>query len=182
MIELLGISWLEAAAVVVATSGMYIALVLLVRVLGQRVLSSMSSYDLAAVIAFGGVVARAALGDAPRLGGGLVALVTLVILQAISGVVRRSRRGMTLIGNRPVLIMAGPEILEPHMRHCHVTRAELNSRLRQAGISDPNQVGAVVFEPSGALSVIRAGQPIDPELFVGVVGAQHLHSRGETVA
>ncbi|WP_156760851.1 DUF421 domain-containing protein [Microbacterium karelineae] len=174
MAELLGITWLEAAAVALATVGMYLALVLLVRVLGQRMLSGMSSYDLAAVIAFGGIVARAALGEAPVLGGGIVALITLVALQALSGVVRRTRFGSRLVVNRPVLLMAGPEIIERHMRRCHVSTAELHSRLRQAGVSHPDQVGAVVFEPSGALSVVRAGQPIDPRVFDEVIGADLL--------
>ncbi|MBG6084856.1 DUF421 domain-containing protein [Zhihengliuella flava] len=174
MSGLLGITWLEAGAVALATVGMYVALIVLVRLLGQRMLSSMSSYDLAAVIAFGGIIARASLGDAPRLGGGVVALVTLVALQALSGLVRRTRWGFALIVNRPVLIMAGPEVIEAHLRRCHITRRELNSRLRQSGISHPSQVGAVVFEASGALSVIRAGQPIDPELFETVIGGEAL--------
>lgn len=174
MTELLGITWLEAGAVALATIGMYIALIVLVRLLGQRMLSGMSSYDLAAVIAFGGIIARAALGDSPRLGGGVVALVTLVGLQAVSGLLRRTRFGSALIVNRPVLLMAGPEVIEPHMRRCHVTHLELDSRLRLAGVSHPSQVGAVVFEPSGALSVIRAGQPISPEVFESVIGVEHL--------
>lgn len=176
MSELLGITWLEAGAVALATIGMYIALILLVRLCGQRMLSSMSSYDLAAVIAFGGIIARAALGESPRLGGGIVALVTLVGLQATSGLLRRTRFGAALIVNRPMLLMAGPQIIEKHMRRCDVSHGELDSRLRQAGISHPSQVAAVVFEPSGALSVIRAGQPISLEIFDSVVGVEYLKS------
>lgn len=174
MAELLGVTWLEAGAVALATVGMYVALVLLVRVLGQRMLSGMSSYDLAAVIAFGGIIARAALGESPRLAGGVVALVTLVALQALSGVVRKTRFGARLVVNRPVLIMAGNEVLEKSMNRCHVSFPELHSRLRLAGVSHPDQVAAVVFEPSGALSVIRHGQPIDREMFRDVVGVEHL--------
>lgn len=174
MAELLGITWFEGAAVALATVGMYVVLVVLVRVLGQRMLSGMSSYDLAAVIAFGGIIARAALGESPRLGGGIVALVTLVALQALSGVIRRSPFGARLVVNRPVLIMAGPEVIAKNMSRCHVTYPELYSRLRQSGVSHPDQVGAVVFEPSGMLSVVRAGQPVDPDLFGDVVGAERL--------
>nr|WP_240921429.1 YetF domain-containing protein [Microbacterium excoecariae] len=171
---MLGITWLEAGAVALATVGMYVAMVLLVRLLGQRMLSGMSSYDLAAVIAFGGIIARAALGDAPRLGGGLVALVTLVLLQAASGVVRRTRLGALLVVNRPVLLMVGETVLERHMRRCHVSHAELHSRLRQAGVGHPSQVAAVVFEASGTLSVVRAGQELDPALFGEVRGGELL--------
>ncbi|MGO2110709.1 MAG: DUF421 domain-containing protein [Pseudoclavibacter sp.] len=174
MLELLGISWLEAGAVAIATVGMYVGLVLLVRVLGQRMLSGMSSYDLAAVIAFGGIIARSALGESPRLGGGIVAIVTLVLLQALSGVIRRSALGAQLLVNRPVLLMAGARVIEKHMNRCHVSYPELYSRLRLAGVSDLDQVGAVVFEPSGSMSVVRAGQHLDEDLFSGVIGVEEL--------
>ncbi|MBF6181750.1 DUF421 domain-containing protein [Nocardia otitidiscaviarum] len=174
MLESLGITVEGALAVVFATAGMYFVMVVLVRLLGQRVLSGMSSFDLVAVIAFGAVIGRAALGDSPRLAGGIVALVTLMTIQALVGVVRGTRVGSRAVVNRPVLLMAGREVLESHMRTCHVSRAELYSRLRQAGIAHTEDVGAVIFEPSGTISVLRAGRPIDPNLLIGVVGAELL--------
>lgn len=174
MAELLGITWLEAGAVAIATVGMYVVLVVLVRLLGQRLLSGMSSYDLPAVIAFGGIIARAALGESPRLAGGVVALVTIVVVQAVSGAIRRSGVGAKVVSARPIVLMTSEGVLEQHMRRCHVTRAELDSRLRLAGISHPAQVQAVIFEPSGAMSVIRAGQPVDAAMFEGVVGAERI--------
>ncbi|WP_282776422.1 MULTISPECIES: YetF domain-containing protein [unclassified Nocardia] len=173
MFELLGISVEGALAVVFATAGMYLVMVVLVRLLGQRVLSGMSSFDLVAVIAFGAVIGRAALGDSPRLAGGVVALVTLMTIQALVGVVRGTRVGSRVV-NRPVLLMAGREVLESHLRTCHVSRSELHSRLRQAGISRPDDVGAVIFEPSGGISVLRSDRPIDPSLLADVVGAELL--------
>ena len=74
MRDLLWITPTEAAAVATGTVGMYLAMLLLVRVLGQRVLSGMSSFDLVAVIAFGSIIGRASLGDYPVLGSGIVAL------------------------------------------------------------------------------------------------------------
>lgn len=171
MRDLLWITPLEALAVVLATTGMYVGLVVLVRVLGQRVLSGLSSFDLAAVIAFGSILGRASLGETPRLAGGLVALTTLVALQAIVGLARRRSWGARAVVNRPVLLMAGSRIVEAHMRRCHVLPVELQSRLRLAGVRHPSEVAAVVFEPSGAISVLRRGELIDPLLLSGVVGA-----------
>ena len=153
---------------------MYVALVLIVRVLGQRLLSGMASYDLAAVMAFGGIIARAALGESPRLAGGIVALATLVVIRLLSGLLRRTRFGARLVVNRPTLLMAGARILEKHMSHCHVSMPELNAALRQSGIGSYDQVAAVVFEATGNLSVIRAGQDLDLRLLDGVVGAELL--------
>lgn len=171
MLELLWISPADAVAVTIATTGMYLALVLIVRVLGQRVLSGMSGFDFAAVVAFGSVLGRAALGDSPRLVGGLVALVTLVILQALTGQVRARKWGARAVTTRPVLLMAGSEVCTDQLRRCHLQPGELQAMLRLAGVRHPDEVAAVIFETSGAVSVLKRGQVIDPQLLSGVVGA-----------
>ena len=174
MRDLLWITPREAIAVALATMGMYVAMVVVVRILGQRILSTMSSFDLAAIIAFGAVIGRAALGETPRLAGGLVALATLLIMQALAGMIRMRPWGAALITTRPVLLMAGGTILDDQLRRCHIHRAELAARLRLAGVRHPEEVAAVVFEASGGISVLRRGEPIDARLLDGVVGRELL--------
>lgn len=174
MWEHLGIGPTEALAVAVATVGMYLAMVVLIRVVGQRMISAMSSFDLAAIIAFGAVIGRAVLGDAPRLAGGLVALVTLIALQALTGAVRALPRGAHVVSVRPKLLMAGETVDRRQLRRSHVTLAELHSRLRIAGVRHPSEVAAVVLEPNGSISVLCRGEPIDPALLDGVIGADQV--------
>ena len=171
MRELLWLTPEEALAVLIATTGMYLALVVFVRLLGQRVISGMSAFDLAAVIAFGSVIGRAALGESPVLGGGLVALATLIVLQGVLGILRHPRWGYRMVTVPPVLLMAGSTVIQEHMDRCHVLPQELQSRLRSAGVRHPSEVAAVTFEPHGGISVLRRGQAIDPQLLSGVVGA-----------
>lgn len=170
MRDLLWLSPFEALAVVISTAGMYLSIVVIVRILGQRVLSSMSSIDFAAVIAFGSVIGRSALGETPRLGGGLVAIATLVVMQALAGQLRLATWGDRALSRYPVLLMAGGQVLEKNLHRCHVLPHELHSRLRQAGIRRPSEVAAVIFEPTGAISVLHQGTLIDPMLLSGVVG------------
>lgn len=171
MTDLLWISPLEALAVAIATVGMYLCMLVLVRVLGQRVLSSMSSFDLVAVIAFGSIIGRAALGEIPVLAGGFVALTTLIAIQGVVGILRQRAGVQHVVVNPPVLLMAGPHVIEEHMRRCHVLPGELQSRLRLAGVRHFDEVVAVTFEPSGTISVLRRGERVDPMLLSGVVGA-----------
>ena len=171
MHDLLWLSPLEALAVVLATTGMYLGMVALVRLLGQRVLSGMSSFDLVAVIAFGSIIGRAALGETPVLGGGLVALTTLLTVQGLIGVLRRRGGLQKVVSAPPMLLMAGSAVIEENMRRCHVLPGELQSRLRMAGIRHYGEVATVTFEPSGTISVVRRGEPVDPLLLSGVVGA-----------
>ncbi|QOR71171.1 DUF421 domain-containing protein [Ruania alkalisoli] len=171
MDELLLITPTEALAVVAGTVGMYVAMVVLVKVLGQRMLATMSSYDLAAVVAFGAIIGRASLGEVPRLAAGVLALATLILLQAIAGMIRVTRSGNHAVAVPPVVLMAGSTVIEENMKRCHVVQHELASRLRQAGIRHRGEVAAVVFEPSGAISVLRRGDGIEPQLLEGVRGA-----------
>lgn len=169
--ELLTVSPLESVAVVVSTVGMYLAMLVLVRVLGPRMLSGMSGFDLAAVIAFGAVIGRSALGEFPAFSAGLISLATLIVLQGFLGMMRRHRFGAALIDNHPVLLMAGDRMLPDQMTRCRVVPGEIQSRLRLAGVRHPREVAAVIMEPNGAISVLRRGEPIDPQLLSGVVGA-----------
>lgn len=171
MNELLGITPLEAAAVAIATAGMYAALVVLVRVLGQRMLASLSTFDLAAIIGIGSVLGRAALGEAPRLVGGLVALATLAACQAAVGLVRTRGWGARAVTTRPILLMAGETVLTRNLRRCHVVPSELAAKLRQAGIRHRREVAIAVLEPSGSISVLSTGELIDPLLLIDVDGA-----------
>ncbi len=54
----LGLSWTEAATVVVSTVAMYLAFLILIRIVGQPALAAMSSFDFAAAIALGAVMGR----------------------------------------------------------------------------------------------------------------------------
>ncbi|MGB3829668.1 MAG: YetF domain-containing protein [Ornithinimicrobium sp.] len=172
--DLLTVSPLESVAVVLSTIGMYVAMLLLVRVLGPRMLSGMSGFDLAAVIAFGAVIGRSALGEFPAFSAGLIALATLILLQGLVGMARRHRFGSALIDNHPVLLMAGERMLAEPMNRCHVLPGEVQSRLRLAGVRHPREVAAVILEPNGTISVLRRGQTIDPHLLSGVVGASQV--------
>lgn len=169
--ELLTVSPLESAAVVISTVGMYLAMLVLVRVLGPRMLSGMSGFDLAAVIAFGAVIGRSALGEFPAFSAGIISLATLIVLQGFLGMLRRHRFGAALIDNHPVLLMAGDRMLPDQMNRSRVVPGEIQSRLRLAGVRHPREVAAVILEPNGAISVIKRGVAIDPQLLSGVVGA-----------
>jgi uncharacterized membrane protein YcaP (DUF421 family) len=174
MADQLGISPQRALLVVVATVVMYLALVLLVRLLGQRTLSSMSSFDLGCVIALGAVIGRTALLLEPTLLAGLIAMATLFATQVTLSLVRQSRRIDRLANRPPVLLMAGPTPLADNMRAAHVAEDELRQKLRLAGIRNRTEVRCVVLERNGAVSVVRHGEPHDPWLFSDVPGAERL--------
>jgi uncharacterized membrane protein YcaP (DUF421 family) len=172
--DLLTVTPRVALSVVISTVVMYLVMVLLVRTLGPRVLSGMSGFDLAALIAFGAIIGRTALGLLPTLGSGLIALATLVTLQGTIGVIRGYRFGLAVVDHHPVMLMAGGCLLADNMAQAHVMPSEVQSRLRMAGVRNADEVAAVILEPNGAVSVLKRGELLDPQLLSGVVGASEV--------
>jgi uncharacterized membrane protein YcaP (DUF421 family) len=178
MAEQLGITPQRALLVVVTTVAMYLALVLLVRLLGQRTLSSMSSFDLGCVIALGAVIGRTALLLDPTLATGLIAMATLFGTQITLSRVRQSRWVDRLANRPPVLLMARDNPLLDNLHSAHVAEDELRQSLRLAGVRNLAEVRCVVLERNGAVSVTRVGEPLDPWLFSDVPGAELLLDSG----
>lgn len=141
----LGVTWGEAVAVVLSTVAIYLTLILLVRLVGQRSLARMSSFDLAATVAFGAVVGRTMLLLRPTLLAGVIGLTTLFVTQG-DGLLRRNQTADRLINRTPVLLMSGSSPLVDNMRNSHVTEDELRQRLRLAGIRCLEVVACVVLE------------------------------------
>ncbi|MDJ0313659.1 YetF domain-containing protein [Arthrobacter sp. H35-D1] len=167
-----GLTWTDAIRVVLSAVGLYALVLVLIRVMGQRTMASLSSFDLAAAVALGAVVGRAILGYTPTLAAGALGLVTLLVLQAGTGQLRRYRRGAVAISNRAFVLMAGSEIVEANLRKTHVSETEITAKLRLSGIRSRMEVACVILESTGQISVLRAGVPIDPEFLENVRGAE----------
>jgi uncharacterized membrane protein YcaP (DUF421 family) len=163
-----------AVGVVLSAIGMYCTFLILVRLFGQRTLSNMSTFDFAAVIAMGAVAGRAILGDTPTLEAGMIGLATLFILQAVAGHLRRHRLAAAAMSNRPLLLVAGGQVLRENLVRSHIVEAELHAKLRLAGVRNTSELACVILESTGAVSILRRGEPIDPALLDGVTGAEQL--------
>lgn len=176
MAEQLGAGWAQVAMVAAATVVMYLTLVACVRLLGQRSLANMSSFDLGCAIALGAVVGRTSLLLEPTLLAGVVAIVTLFATQTTLARLRQRRWVDRLMNRPPVLLMVGATPLVENLRGSHVAEDELRQKLRLAGIRNPTEVRCVVLERNGAVSVVRQDEPLDPWLFSDVPGVELLSS------
>ncbi|MEV4703169.1 YetF domain-containing protein [Actinoplanes sp. NPDC049316] len=172
-----GLGWWDAVTVVGSAIGLYVAFLIMLRIVGQRAFATMSSFDLAATVAFGAVMGRAVLGYTPTLAAGLLGMVTLLLLQGLFGVLRRNRGVASALTNQPILLMADGEVLHDHLRMTHMVEDELRQQLRLSGIHRYDEVTAVILERTGSVSVLRRGETIAPELLSDVRGSEHLAAR-----
>ena len=163
-----------ALAVVVSTIVMYFLFLFVSRLLGARILTGLTSFDMSAGLIAGAIIGRATLGPGPTLSAGIIAFLTIIILQGTVGQIAHSKRGEHFINNRPVLLVAGGEVLWETMRKNRISRDELHSKMRIAGIQSINEISAVILEPTGRISVLRSDRLIDHGLLDDVVGREKI--------
>ncbi len=159
-----------ALTVFVTTTGMYLALVLLLRVVGPRSLTSLAGFDFPAVVALGAVVGRTALLKDPTLMIGLVALVSLFVVQGALGWLRQFERFDRLVHRPATVLVLDGEMLRENMRMVHIVEDEIRQAVRRHGAHSLAEIACVVLERNGALSVVRVGERLDPWLMTGVHG------------
>ncbi|QBI54622.1 DUF421 domain-containing protein [Streptomonospora litoralis] len=166
----LGATPVALLVVVLATCGAYLALIVFSRLAGLRSFSEMTNFDMAATVAFGSIVATTAVGTTSLLEG-VVGLGVLFTVQALLAWYRRHDGGERLMDSGPLLLMRDTEVIEDNLSRVRMTRGDLCSKLRLAGITTFDQVAAVVMESTGEVSVLRRnpdGTPLEPELLASV--------------
>lgn len=171
--KLFAISWQEATAVVISTVAIYLVFLLLVRLFGARVISQLSTFDALVAIMLGAVAGRVILMDTPVLPAGILGLGTLFLLEVTIGQLGRHTRADRVVNQRPIVLVDAGEILDAGLQRAHMSRDELASSLRLAGIRQLGEVELAVFEPNGRVSVLRTGASIDAE----VLGSVHRSSK-----
>lgn len=171
MISSLLASWTQLATVAVSTAGVYAGVVVATRLGGLRSFAKMSSFDFAATVAVGSMLASVALDTGLPLTAGLAGLATLYVLQLGVASLRRYRPVRTAVDNEPLLLMTGGQVLDANLRAGRVTGDELRAKLREANVLHYGQVHAVVLESTGDISVLHGppdGPELDRELLQGV--------------
>ncbi len=82
-------------------------------------------------------------------------------------------RGRWFVTAEPTLVVRHGEILHDALRRARLTRGELDQAVRSAGVGCLHELGAVVLETDGSLSVVPATAVADGSCLVGVTGWSH---------
>lgn len=173
-------SWISTTGVTLlmiflSTVGIYLALLLYTRIAGLRSFSKMSTFDFAITVAFGSIVATTMLTEKPSLLSGAFGLAVLFGIQYTVSRSRRMSKWVTrAVDNEPLLLMAGDRILTEHMNEARVSEGDLKSKLREAGVTHPDQVLAAILETTGDVCVLKKSDQVSPWIFDGVRGVEHL--------
>lgn len=142
--------------VVIAASLTYFFVILLMRISGKRTVAQMNSFDWIVNVAMGSLAASAILTP-EDLPVSLVGMASVVALQWIlTKLTFLSKMFSQFIKEEPVLVVSNGRMDHRAMGRARINEDEVMGEVRKAGLKSIDEVGAMVFEPSGAVSVIQS--------------------------
>lgn len=147
--------WSGPIRVILVGASAYLALIVLMRISGNRTLSKMNAFDFIVTIATGSTLATVLLSKGTDLAEGVTALALLVSLQWL--ITRLSTLSTTvarLVKSEPVLLVHDGRMLPGAMRKARVIESDVRQAARESGLASIELVDAMVLETDGSFSVI----------------------------
>jgi len=154
------------------TSAAMIWVVTLVRIVGLRSFSKMTSFDFVMTIATGSLLAGAAQSTSwSGFAQAMLAMAGLFFVQyAIARLRKISVMFKDVIQNEPILLMRNGKIIQSALQETRVAESDLIAKLREANAIDMTKIKAVVLETTGDISVLHGDDDVDDRLICQVRG------------
>ena len=154
----------------------------------RRTLAQLSAFDFAVAVAIGAIIGRRRDRRDHRPGrdrpdtsfaSSAIALVTFLAAHRIGAIGRRHSRVVRLIDHPPRVLVAGGELQDGELARAGLTAADVHALLRENGVGDLGQVGYLLYERRGAVTVIGAGREPGPLMQNGLnaTGYRRAHRR-----
>jgi uncharacterized membrane protein YcaP (DUF421 family) len=138
---------------------MYVFILLLLRGMGKKELSSMSAFELVLLVVMGDLVQQGITLEDQSLTGSILAIGTIgLLVMAASYISFRWVRTRHLIEGVPVVVVRDGAPLDETLRRERLDVEELLGAARAQGIADLDEIAIGLLEPDGKFSFIKADQ------------------------
>ncbi|WP_399677339.1 DUF421 domain-containing protein [Xenophilus sp.] len=142
--------------VVLRATAMFAIVYLLVRMLGKRELGQMTPFEFIVMVVIGDLIQQGVTQNDFSLTGAALAIGTFAFWGLVlSWMSYLSPRAARLLEGEPRVIVHHGRVLADSLRRDRLTRAEIESEMRLAGIASLGEVAWAVLEPNGKISFIR---------------------------
>lgn len=136
----------------------FLALYLLVRLMGKRELGQMTPFELIVLVVIGDLIQQGVTHNDYSLTGAILAIATMGFWAlTLSWLTYHSRRAESVLDGEPRVIIHDGKIVTENLRRDRLTRAEILSEMRLAGIAQLADVSWAILEPRGKMSFIQRG-------------------------
>jgi uncharacterized membrane protein YcaP (DUF421 family) len=142
--------------IVLRATVIFFALYLLVRLMGKRELAQMTPFELIVLVVFGDLIQQGVTHNDFSLTGAILAITTMGFWAlTLSWLTYRWRRVESFLDGEPRVIVHDGQIVAENLQRDRLTRAEILSEMRLAGIGHLQDVAWGILEPRGRMSFIK---------------------------
>jgi uncharacterized membrane protein YcaP (DUF421 family) len=146
---------IEHLAWVAGKAGLLYATAIIGLRLGKRrILTELSPFDFVAAVAVGAIVGRIPSASDADYPSGAVTLIAVLFAHAMVSHFRRYSTVARLVDQSPRILVANGKILEDGLRRSGLSRADVESLLRQHGVHKVGEVEYLILEEGGKVSVL----------------------------
>ena len=143
--------------IVLRATAMFAFLYILIRLLGKRELGQLTPFELLVMIVMGDLIQQGVTHNDFSLTGALLAVATFGFLALLlSWATYLFPAIERLLDGKPRVVVRDGTIIAENLRRDRVTRSELESEMRLAGIASLKEVAWAIIEPQGKISFIKA--------------------------
>lgn len=147
--------WLEIFRFFIKPVAIYLAALIIVRLMGKRALGQLSLFDLVIMAGIGDVIVVVGLEQRVSFQKGLIILGLIGGLELFLSIISyRSHFFARLFEGKPTILIKDGVLMEENLAKEHISLADLRQELRKLGVSKISQVSQAIFEACGKFSVI----------------------------
>jgi uncharacterized membrane protein YcaP (DUF421 family) len=141
--------------IILSTTGVYLFIILALRLLGKTELAQLSITDLIFVLLISNAVQNAMVGSDTSLEGGILAASVLFILNLIFKKLKYKFPSIKkVMEGEPVILIHKGKLLEENCRKNNITKDELLQAIREHGSASIEEVDSLILEADGNISVV----------------------------
>jgi uncharacterized membrane protein YcaP (DUF421 family) len=141
---------------VIRAVALYIFMLLIMRAVGRRELSTLSPIDLVLLIVLGDAVQQGLTQDDYSVTGAITVVSTIALLQvATSYLGFRSRRAKRLLEGHPVVLIEDGKLIERNLRRERLLPEDVATEMRMEGIGSFSEVRWGILESNGKFSFVK---------------------------
>lgn len=149
--------------IVLRATAMFFAVFLLLRLLGKRELGQMAPFEVVVLVVMGDLIQQGITHNDFSITGATLAISTFAFWGLVLGwIAYVSPRFKKVLEGEPRVIIRDGELLENNLRRDRMTRGEVESEMRLAGIGSMRDVAWGILEPQGKISFIKREPDDDP--------------------
>lgn len=137
-------------------AAIYTVVIIAFRIAGKKHVAQLSLIDFVLILLVSNAVQNAMVGEDSSLMGGIIAGITLVVMNVLlTKLTVKSEFVAKIIEGEPVLLVRNGRILSKQLKRESIRVEEIFEAMHKEGIAHLNDVSLAILETDGAISIIR---------------------------